>query len=139
LYKSAIRLGVKVLSHTRVISIDPGRRSVTLTTGKTFCADVIIGADGPDGVTRTYFPESGVPESAPVALAMFQWVKNLDAREFVLIRLPYPAQLYLEMISVIILICCNSSNQVTVTSYVIQAVIFCVVLIGRYSFILMHG
>jgi len=52
LYDAAISCGARVRMNTSVESIDPDKRTVTLQSGEVLHADVIIGADGPSGMTR---------------------------------------------------------------------------------------
>ncbi|KZT21551.1 FAD/NAD(P)-binding domain-containing protein [Neolentinus lepideus HHB14362 ss-1] len=65
LHKLAVQAGAEVRFHSRVVDIDPGTPSVTLDTGEKLQADIVIGADGSDGVVRQVVIEeefSGAPD-----------------------------------------------------------------------------
>ncbi|KAF4597197.1 hypothetical protein EYR40_007648 [Pleurotus pulmonarius] len=53
LYENAIATGAKVRLGCPVVSIDPDNRIVTLASGDTMTADVIIGADGMGGISQS--------------------------------------------------------------------------------------
>ena len=52
LHDAAISCGARIRMNTAVRSIDPYKRTVTLQSGEVLRADVIVGADGPYGMTR---------------------------------------------------------------------------------------
>jgi salicylate hydroxylase len=58
LYKTALGYGAQIYSHSKVAHFDPYKRVVTLASGQVFRADVIVGADGPWGMSRRMFLES---------------------------------------------------------------------------------
>lgn len=53
LYEKAQSLGAEIRTGCIVSSIDSEARTVTLASGESLTADVIIAADGPSGVGRT--------------------------------------------------------------------------------------
>lgn len=79
LHRAATNIGAKVRFNTRVNSIDPDRRTVTLSTGEILRAHVIIGADGPNGITRQYFPDPDVFDGDPGTMKMYQCVHHRNA------------------------------------------------------------
>lgn len=74
LYDNAIASGAKVRLGCPVVSIDPDRRTVTLASGDTMTADVIIGADGMGGISQSVM-EIEPPVAAP--LNMYRCVRSL--------------------------------------------------------------
>ncbi|KAJ7123410.1 hypothetical protein C8R44DRAFT_917474 [Mycena epipterygia] len=52
LYGMAISLGAHVQFSAQAVAVDGGQRSLTLSSGETLDADVVIGTDMHDGVTR---------------------------------------------------------------------------------------
>ncbi|RDB26397.1 6-hydroxynicotinate 3-monooxygenase [Hypsizygus marmoreus] len=52
LYDTATSYGAEVRLNTKVTCVDPDHGTVTLQTGEVLRADVIVGADGPDGLGR---------------------------------------------------------------------------------------
>lgn len=57
--------------NTTVVSIDPYKPTVTLHSGEVLEADVIVGADGPSGLTRRQVDET-ITEPALGGLKMFR-------------------------------------------------------------------
>jgi 2-polyprenyl-6-methoxyphenol hydroxylase-like FAD-dependent oxidoreductase len=75
LKNAAIRYGAQVYSHSLVSNVDPERRVVTLASGLSFRADVIIGADGPLGLSRRTFLEAEGKtddDSSPTGMMMYK-------------------------------------------------------------------
>ncbi|TFK18772.1 FAD/NAD(P)-binding domain-containing protein [Coprinopsis marcescibilis] len=63
LYDTALDCGAKVRLGAAVTEVDPENRQVTLSTGEIIRADVIVGADGVNGVCRMLMVEEDeVPE-----------------------------------------------------------------------------
>jgi salicylate hydroxylase len=58
LYNTAVRYGAQIYPHSKVINVNPQRRSVTLVSGHVIGGDVIIGADGLMGMSRRKFLEA---------------------------------------------------------------------------------
>ncbi|KAF7789770.1 hypothetical protein EIP86_000716 [Pleurotus ostreatoroseus] len=52
LYNAAVKAGAVVRANSTVTAVDPAARTVTLANGDVVTGDVIIGADGPQGVCR---------------------------------------------------------------------------------------
>ncbi|TFK48525.1 FAD/NAD(P)-binding domain-containing protein [Heliocybe sulcata] len=65
LYKIAVEAGAKVRFNSRVVDIDPETPTVTLASGEELRPDLVIGADGSDGIVRRVVVEeesSGTPD-----------------------------------------------------------------------------
>ncbi|KAI0353667.1 FAD/NAD-P-binding domain-containing protein [Trametes cingulata] len=73
LYEAAVKAGVRVRFNAEVASIDPEEREVELTTGETLTGDVIVGADGEYGPTRTVVLGKEV-RGGPTGLAMYDTI-----------------------------------------------------------------
>ncbi|KAJ3486184.1 hypothetical protein NLI96_g4422 [Meripilus lineatus] len=73
LYNTAKSLGAQIRTGAQVVSIDPYARSVTLQGGEVLKADVVVGADGPYGVTRKTLMEEDHPQS-PMGFMMYETV-----------------------------------------------------------------
>jgi salicylate hydroxylase len=54
-------LGAELNYSTKVVKVDVENKTVTLEDGRVFEGDVIVGADGIDGITRPIF-EAEAPE-----------------------------------------------------------------------------
>lgn len=65
LHDAAISLGVKIRLGTEVTSIDPDKRRAKLANGEVVMGDVIVGADGVNGVTRQLVLEQEAVEEEP--------------------------------------------------------------------------
>lgn len=52
LYQLAVKEGAEIQFNTRVVSVDSSGPSVTLESGETLFADVVVGADGYDSLLR---------------------------------------------------------------------------------------
>jgi len=61
MYKAALSIGATIRFNAKVVSIDPDTPSVTLSTGETLTADVIVGADGVNGVSRPMLLQGDTP------------------------------------------------------------------------------
>jgi len=57
--------------NTTVKSLDPYKRTVTLQSGEILQADVIVGADGPSGLTRREIDQT-IEGPKPGRLKMFR-------------------------------------------------------------------
>ncbi|KAI5121804.1 hypothetical protein M0805_009796 [Coniferiporia weirii] len=62
LYKLAVDAGARVSFGSRVASVNPAAASVTLHTGQEIFGDIIVGADGDEGIVRPLLLEDGVEE-----------------------------------------------------------------------------
>ncbi|TFK61683.1 FAD/NAD(P)-binding domain-containing protein [Pluteus cervinus] len=69
LYDTAIAKGANVRLNTPVKSVDPDSRTVTLMSGEVIRADIIVGADGVNGVTRPLLTDE--PHGQRGALNMY--------------------------------------------------------------------
>lgn len=80
LYDFAIELGAEVRVNVAVSSVDGDSNQVTLASGEVLKADVIVGADGPDGLTRRYFlEEMNAPPEEPVQMVMYRSVALIQS------------------------------------------------------------
>ena len=61
MYRAALSIGAKIRFNAKVISIDPRTPTVTLSTGEKLTADVIVGADGVNGVSRPILLQGDTP------------------------------------------------------------------------------
>ncbi|KAI0763338.1 hypothetical protein BD413DRAFT_583934 [Trametes elegans] len=73
LYETATRAGVRVRFNAEVTSIDPEGCEVELATGETLTGDVIVGADGEHGLSRTAVLGREV-RGRPTGLAMYDTI-----------------------------------------------------------------
>ncbi|EIW57924.1 FAD/NAD-P-binding domain-containing protein [Trametes versicolor FP-101664 SS1] len=73
LYDAATRAGARVRFNAEVVSIDPEEREIELTTGETLTGDVIVGADGEQGPSRTAVLGREV-RGGPTGLAMYDTI-----------------------------------------------------------------
>lgn len=74
LYDNAIAAGAKVRLGCPVVSIDPDGRTITLASGDTMTADVIIGADGLGGISQSVMD---IEPPVPAPLNMYRCVRSL--------------------------------------------------------------
>lgn len=68
LYDAALSRGVEIRLCAPVASIDAYERCVVLESGEKLRADVIIGADGPEGISRREVVEE--PEEPPTTCGL---------------------------------------------------------------------
>ncbi|KAG7448109.1 FAD/NAD(P)-binding domain-containing protein [Guyanagaster necrorhizus] len=68
LYDVAISRGTEIRFNTLATSVDPVSGRVTLHSGEVLQGDVVVGADGPSGITRRVFPKS---EERPSGMSLF--------------------------------------------------------------------
>ncbi|KAF8224334.1 FAD/NAD(P)-binding domain-containing protein [Tricholoma matsutake] len=68
LYNAAISNGAKVRLNTRVVHVDPDNRTATLAGGEVLRADVVVGADGVDGLSRQIFEDE---EAKPTTMNLY--------------------------------------------------------------------
>jgi 2-polyprenyl-6-methoxyphenol hydroxylase-like FAD-dependent oxidoreductase len=76
LFDAAVSHGANVRLNTRVTSIDPDNRTVTLAGGEVVRGDVVIGADGTAGLSRQLFEDE---EAGPPQVNLFRWGTILDS------------------------------------------------------------
>lgn len=57
-----------------MVEVDPSAPSITLCSGETIYGDVVVGADGPNGVSRKYVIQEDDEEDLPGHLAMYKCV-----------------------------------------------------------------
>ena len=57
LYDTAVSCGATIRLNTTVTAIEPDACRVRLSTGEVLEADVIVGADGPSGLSRRLFDQ----------------------------------------------------------------------------------
>jgi len=57
LYDTALSCGATIRLNTTVTAIEPDACRVRLSTGEVLEADVIVGADGPSGLSRRLFDQ----------------------------------------------------------------------------------
>jgi salicylate hydroxylase len=73
MYTIAVKQGAKIHLNTTAVAIDPERREVTLASGKTLTADVIVGADGVSGLLRPILlAEQDIQEAEEPSLCMYR-------------------------------------------------------------------
>ena len=63
LYEVALSCGAQIRLSSQVISINPTEKSVTLSSGEIITADVVVGADGIDGLSRKILLEESADSS----------------------------------------------------------------------------
>lgn len=63
LYDVAVSRGTEIRFNTIATSVDPVNGRVTLHSGEVLQGDVVVGADGPSGITRRVFPRGSEPNS----------------------------------------------------------------------------
>lgn len=71
LHDAAVRAGVQVKFKSPVVEVDPANRSVTLANRDTLSADVLVGADGEYGLSRSVVVGEQV-RGAPTGLVMYE-------------------------------------------------------------------
>ncbi|KAK6991553.1 6-hydroxynicotinate 3-monooxygenase [Favolaschia claudopus] len=72
MYDVAVGQGATVRLATTAVSVDPERRAVTLGSGETLTADVVIGADGAFGLVRPMLlNEQGIQEATKPTMCMY--------------------------------------------------------------------
>ncbi|KAL4250901.1 FAD/NAD(P)-binding domain superfamily protein [Abortiporus biennis] len=71
LYKGAKDFGARIRTGAVVESIDADQRTVTLRGGEVLTADVILGADGPFGLSRQTILDSEPAQRRPMGFMMF--------------------------------------------------------------------
>jgi salicylate hydroxylase len=63
LHDIAEELGVVLNYGSKVTTMDVEQKMVKLENGQTFTGDIIVGADGPDGISRSMFDSVSEPEA----------------------------------------------------------------------------
>ncbi|KAJ7034044.1 hypothetical protein C8F04DRAFT_1102899 [Mycena alexandri] len=72
MFNIALCQGAKIRLNTTVVAVDPENRVVTLDSGETLTADVIIGADGVSGLVRPILlAEQDIEEAREPSLCMY--------------------------------------------------------------------
>ncbi|KAF7375625.1 6-hydroxynicotinate 3-monooxygenase [Mycena sanguinolenta] len=72
MYNVAVKHGATVRLDTTAVAVDPERRAVTLASGETLTADVIVGADGVSGLIRPLLlKEQKIQEATEPKLCMY--------------------------------------------------------------------
>ncbi|KAK7020830.1 6-hydroxynicotinate 3-monooxygenase [Favolaschia claudopus] len=72
MYDVAVGQGATVRLGTTAVSVDPKRREITLDSGETLTADVVIGADGAFGLVRPLLlNEQGIQEATKPTMCMY--------------------------------------------------------------------
>ncbi|KAF7335442.1 6-hydroxynicotinate 3-monooxygenase [Mycena venus] len=75
MYAVAIGQGATIRLNSTVVAVDPERRVVTLDSGETLTADVIVGADGVSGLIRPILlAEQKIQEATEPSLCMYSAV-----------------------------------------------------------------
>ncbi|KAJ7511066.1 hypothetical protein B0H11DRAFT_1953873 [Mycena galericulata] len=75
LYDVAVGQGADIRLDTTAVAVDPQRRAVTLDSGNTLTADVIIGAEGVSGLVRPLLlAEQNIREASEPSLCMYSAV-----------------------------------------------------------------
>ncbi|KAJ6543615.1 hypothetical protein DFH09DRAFT_1282435 [Mycena vulgaris] len=75
MYAIAVKQGATIHLNTTVVSVDLERRAVTLASGETLTADVIVGADGVSGLVRPLLlAEQDIEEASEPSLCMYSVV-----------------------------------------------------------------
>ncbi|KAM5544779.1 hypothetical protein V8D89_001677 [Ganoderma adspersum] len=77
LYDAATRAGAEVEFNAEVVDIDTEEREVTLSSGTTLSADVLVGADGEYGPCRTAVIGQKV-RGTPTGLALYDTIVSSD-------------------------------------------------------------
>ena len=73
LYQLGREAGAQYRANTKVVSIDIPGKSVTLESGEVLTADVIIGADGREGLCRELLLEcQSAPKSTYTGMTMYK-------------------------------------------------------------------
>jgi salicylate hydroxylase len=72
-YELALEQGVTTRARARVTSIDLKNRSVTLASGETLSADVLIGADGLYGVSRATLRNGESEECRRTGMVIYEY------------------------------------------------------------------
>ena len=73
MYNVAMKHGATIRLDTTAVAVDPERRAVTLASGETLTADVIVGADGISGLIRpTLLKEQKIQEATEPKLCMYR-------------------------------------------------------------------
>ena len=73
LYDAATRAGAEVEFNAEVVDLDTEEREVTLSSGTTLSADVLVGADGEYGPCRAAVIGQKV-RGRPTGLALYEYV-----------------------------------------------------------------
>ena len=71
MYNTAKALGAQVRTGAEIVDIDPFKPSVTLRGGEVLSADVVVGADGPYGLTRQSLVGEN-PMKTPMGFMMYE-------------------------------------------------------------------
>lgn len=71
LYNRALDAGARFQANSKVADIDVCSRTVTLESGQTFTADVLIGADGFTGCSRTYLLDGKIENHVRTGMLMY--------------------------------------------------------------------
>ncbi|KAJ7503290.1 hypothetical protein B0H11DRAFT_578822 [Mycena galericulata] len=75
LYDVAVGQGADIRLDTTAVAVDPQRRAVTLDSGNTLTADVIVGAEGVSGLVRPLLlAEQNIREASEPLLCMYSAV-----------------------------------------------------------------
>ena len=73
MYDFAIGLGATIRLDSTAVAVDPEQRLVTLDSGETLTADVIVGADGISGLARPLLlAEQNIQEASEPSLCMYR-------------------------------------------------------------------
>lgn len=75
LYEFAVMYGAEIRLGAQVSSIDPQTCSITLHSGEVVKGDVIVGADGVDGLARGYL-QKAAEENDGNQFCMHRFVKR---------------------------------------------------------------
>ncbi|KAJ6578086.1 hypothetical protein B0H19DRAFT_1062631 [Mycena capillaripes] len=90
MYDVAVSQGATIHLDTTVVTIDPERHTITLDSGETLRADVIVGADGVSGLVRPLLlAEQDIQEASEPSLCMYSAIvpqamveKDLQSKKF---------------------------------------------------------
>jgi salicylate hydroxylase len=72
LYNHALDAGARFQANSKVADIDVCSRTVTLESGQTLTADVLIGADGFTGCSRTYLLDGKIENHVRTGMLMYK-------------------------------------------------------------------
>ncbi|KAK0218348.1 hypothetical protein EDD85DRAFT_961622 [Armillaria nabsnona] len=73
LYDTAVAVGANIRLGARVKTVNPDAQTVTLSTGEVLKADVIVGCDGPSGITRQVLliEQEEYDDEVPINMSMY--------------------------------------------------------------------
>jgi salicylate hydroxylase len=72
LVQLATDVGADIRHNAKIVHVDPQRPAVHLATGETWIGDLIVGADGADGITQRVVSEEE-PQPLDPTRVVFRW------------------------------------------------------------------